>query len=281
MTKFSDRQLLQQLSGSAKHYDQFNADDVVPGAPNITRMAALKGNPPFIGQFNIDVFIDYYTVAAGVFTQRTAAYVLANAPTLATRLGVFFFSQADYYGSGFANAKTQFPLSVWAYGVPFTYGKDYPITAAGVIDATVEANLAAGDVVIPFSATVAGPVTYVATVILRAQEVQYGNLLTSLNSDMFTINNIRYTLTDTSTTGLTQYRNIFYLLTQSFLGSFKSDKIPVNAMKNPEQFQAGIVDIPIEKAVDKNIGFGSYLNYDQTDSVSLGFFLSGINKLAA
>ncbi len=52
-------------------------------------------------------------------------------------------------------------------------------------------------------------------------------------------------------------------------------------MKNPQQFQAGIVDIPVEYSVDKNVGFGVYVNYDQESSMSLGFFLSGINKLAA
>lgn len=280
--KLSNVQLLRHLNGSQSHFDKaYNADGagvIEPG--NVTRMAALKGNPSFIGQFNTDVKIKYYSVNAGVYTERSAAYILANAPTLATKLAAIFFAQTDF-AAGYANAKAQFPLNVWNYGIPFIFGATtYPQVNGVVFDSTIAAACVAGDMIIPYYAT-SGGVNYVAIVILRTQEVALGTMLASLNSDMFGINNIRYTLTDTSQAGLTQYRNILYMLTQTFLGTFTKQNISVNAMKNPEQFQAGIVDVPVEKVFDKNIGFGFYVNYDAVDSISLGMFLNLIDKLAA
>lgn len=251
-------------------YERNNADAPVQNPP--TRLAGAKYNPEFDAQFNINLALYYFTVAtptiaAGVYTEITAAALLAAQPTLATKLPVFFLGQADFQ-AGFVKAQSQFPLTVWAYDSPFIFGTGGYAGAssrAGIFDATIRAKLSFGDLVQPFYALLGG-VTYVAISVVSCTDVGYGTLLAATNSDRFMINMIRYIQNDTSVAGLNQYSQKLQWFRQSLFGQFNSDSGGPNAFKMPENLQNGIIDIPIVKPVTKEAMIATYMLYT---SVSL------------
>ncbi len=277
-----DRQLLQHLYGGVDAFERNNADGDMPmssvGAG--TQISSMKGNPSFDAQFDLQILIKYFTVSSGAFTLRTAAYMLSNAATLATTLAFFLFGQSDFAG-GFKKLQSQFPLTLWSYGSPFVYGKDNPWVYSNSVvvdmDSTAIAQLQAGDLVIPYTATVSA-VNYVALVIIRCTNVAYGTLLASTNSDSFILNRIRYIQNDTSAAGLLQFNNAIYWFKQSLFGKFDQDSITPNSQKPPDQYQAGIIDVPITKSITKEIAFASYINYDAV-SIQWSIFVKTVNKL--
>lgn len=270
------------LINSVDNYERgFNNADapLVQPAPssgrNSLRLGAAWGNPSFTAQFDVTVLIKYFTVAAGVFTERTAAYVLANAPTLATKLPAFFFGNTDF-ASGFAKLQTQYALSVWSYNAPFVYGRDYARTATAELDATATALLQNGDVVLPFSAT-SGSV-YNALVIIRCSQVPYATLVSALASDKFAMNMLRYVI-DTTTYGTSQFNNAIGVYRETLFGKFDSDTVSPTSFKQPDQQQAGIIDLPIEKGIDKSIALAPLIDYN-TVQIQWSFFVMSVEKLA-
>lgn len=246
---------------------------------NPLRVTQVQGNPPFEAQFDVQIIVKYFTENAGVYTTRTAAYVLANAAALATKLSAFMFGQSDL-SAGFKKSIQQFPVTGgWAYGNPFVYGRDVATCAFSALDATVTAQLEIGDVCIPFTATDGGA-DYLGLVIMRCPQVGYAKLVDSLSSDRFWINNVRYVLTDTSAAGLLQYDNSLKVQKQSLFGLFNENEVSPTAYKQPQQFQAGIIDVPIDQGVDKNVTVGTYINYDSV-AQKLSFFVRNFDRLQA
>ena len=270
------RQLVNLLESNVDAFEANNADEL-PMAQ--TALSAGKGNPSFDAQFDIQILIKYFTVSAGAYTLRTAAYMLANAATLATMLAFFVFGQSDFQG-GYKKIRSQFPLTLWGYESPFVYGNGYPATTFGILDATALAQLSVGDLVQPYTAILSGPVNYVALVIMRCVNVAYGTLLAATNSDGFVINRLRYIQNDTTAAGLSQYNNAVYWFKQSLFGKFDQDSITPNSQKPPDQFQAGVIDLIITKQISKEIAFGSYINYDSV-SIQWSVFVKSMQKLGA
>lgn len=257
-----DAQLLAKLGGSVSHYDHADEQVAVAMPSDKLKIGKLPGNPSFKANTDIVMRVYYFEVAAGVYTELTAAQLLAQHVALATQLSAFVFGHSDF-ASGFKKAKGQFALSGgWNYGVPFIYGTETnPSSQFAAFDNTVKAKLQLGDMVQQFYATDSGD-SVVALVVIRSSSVGYGTLLNALSSDRFWINQIRYILTDTSATGLEQYNNDIELQKQSLFGKFNSDTANPDAFKVPEQFQQGIVDIPIKDGVDKSVLWGLYINYN-------------------
>lgn len=268
------KNLYEALARQSNAYESY-ADAPAAVNPAATSLTPQVGNPTFAAQFDIQFLLYYFTVAAGVYTERNAAYILANLPAGATQLPAFLFGNSDFAG-GFTKLKAQFPLSGWTYGDPFVYGKDYPATFFSVIDATVRAKLRSGDLVLTFY--VDGATDYVALTVIRCTQVGYGTLLDALSSDMFTMNMIRYVMADTSATGLAQYNNNVNVLKQSLFGKFDSDFVSPNSFKIPEQQQDGIIDIPLVKGIDKQVALATMINYDITN-VQWSLFVRSVNKL--
>jgi len=256
------------------------ADAPLAVNPGATQLAAAQGNPGFAAQFDVISLIKYFSVvdATGVATAQTPAQVAAAVPALATQLAYFLFGNSDFAG-GFARLIQAYPLSGgWIYGIPTIYGKQDIRINGNFIDATIQAQLRRGDLVIPAYFD-NGANTIIGLVILRCNQVGYGTLLDALNSDRFIINMVRYIMADTTAVGLAQYQNQIGVYKQSLFGKFDSDSISPTSFKMPEQQQDGIIDIPVEKGIDKQIIIASYQNYDAVN-VQWSVFVSTVDKLA-
>lgn len=269
-----ERDLIRQLAARSNAYES-HADAPVAVNRDATALGQSQGNPTFAAQFDVQFLVRYFTTAAGVYTSRNAAYILANAPTLATQLPAFLFGNSDFSG-GFTRLKAIFQLSGWTYGDPFVYGKDYPASFFGALDATAKADLRSGDLVLTFYQD--GATDYVAFVIIRCTQVAYATLLDALASDMFKINMIRYIMSDVTAVGLAQYNNNVTIMKQSLFGKFDSDFVSPNSFKLPEQMQTGIIDIPLRKGIDKQVAIASFINYDIT-TVQWSLFVESVQKL--
>lgn len=267
--KSKSDQLIDLLTDNVDHAD----------GPVQSQMATLGqgiGNPAFVAQFDITLLPQFYTVAGGTYTQITAAALLAAQPTLATKVPAFIFGNSDF-AAGFATLRQRFPLAVWAYDAPFIYQNGYQGTIFGVLDATIKAQLQAGDLVIPIYAVLGG-VNYLAITIVRCGQVGYGTLLAANNSDMFKTNLIRYNVPDTSATSLAQYANKLFTYRQSLFGKAENDSWSPNSFKVPEQMQSNIIDVPAKAQIDKEAALGTYINYAVT-SVELNIFVSSVVKV--
>jgi len=231
------------------------------------------GNPIFDAQFDLKVSIYYFTVSGGVYTEIAAS---ALAASLKTRLPVFMYGHTDY-AAGFPKLEAQYPVNVWAYGNMFTYGVTPAQDAFSVMDATVKAKLSKGDVCLPFTATTAGPVNTLGLVVLHSSQVAYATLLNALSSDMFYTTLIRYTIADAL---VSQLSNTIGTYDLTLFGKFQSDTINPTAFKQPDQQQAGIVDIPVQQGIDKNQAWAMYVNYDAV-TFPLQIFANGVDKLKA
>ncbi len=264
----------------ANSYERSNADAPVAVNPGATQLASSKGNPSFAAQFDIQSLLKFFSVvdATGVFTGLTAAQLVAAVPALGTQLPLFLYGNSDF-AAGFKKLQQAFPLSGgWVYGEPSIYGKDLIRINGSFIDATVAAQLQKGDLVQPVYFD-AGATTYVGLAIIRCTQVGYGTLLDSLNSDRFIMNMIRYIMADTTAVGLAQYNNNIFIMKQSLFGKFDSDFVSPTSFKMPEQFQPGIIDVPIKKGIDKQIALASYQNYDAV-TVQWSLFVEYVEKLA-
>lgn len=268
------KSLYEALQRQSNAYENY-ADAPAAVNPAATTLTPQVGNPTFAAQFDVQMLLYYFSVAANVYTERSAAYMLANAPALATQLPAFIFGNSDFAG-GFTKLKALFPLSGWTYGDPFVYGKDYPATFFGVVDSTVRAKLRSGDLVLQFYQDAA--TDYVGICVVRCTQVAYGTLLDALSSDMFTMNMLRYVMSDTTAVGLAQYNNNVSIMKQSLFGKFDSDFVSPNSFKIPEQQQNGIIDIPLVKGIDKQVALATFINYDAV-SVQWSMFVRSVNKL--
>ena len=272
----ASQQLIRALASRSNAFES-HADAPAAVNPAATSLNPAPGNPTFAAQFDVQFLVKYFSVAAGVYTSLTPAQLLAAQPTLATQLPAFLFGNSDYAG-GFRKLKALFPLSGWSYGNLFVYGKDFPNSFYGALDATAKGQLQNGDLVQTFYFE-GGATDYVAFMIVRCTQVAYATLLDALNSDMFTINMIRYILTDVTAAGLEQYNNNINIMKQSLFGKFDSDFVSPNSFKIPEQQQSGIIDIPLVKGVDKQVALSTMVEYDVTN-VQWSLFVRSVNKMA-
>ncbi len=270
--KNADLAVLQHLNQHVDHFDNY-ADGA--GATNgvAPQNVPQKGNPNFSANFSAVSIQKFFTLNTG-----TGAFTAVNANNagIATMTSAFFlFGTNDFY-SGYASAKTLVPLSVGAYGVPFIFGKDYPVVNfAGVdypLDATARAVLRAGDVVMPITAVTAGPQNSVVLSIMRCQQVSYSTLLLANSTNSFLQKGIRMNLNDSSANGLLQFNNALFNYSKSWLGKFDYDSTDINANNQPTNFKTNIIDIPLQMGITKDSGIVSYVGlsgYGAVDNVTI------------
>ena len=270
-----EAQLLHALEANADAFDSYfdNSADQPPISSNRVKSQNLslvksKGNPTFAAQFDMSFTLNYFSVAAGVWTPLTPANLIAAAPSLAGSLPVFLFGWNDFK-AGFPKMRAAYTVNTWTYGRAFLHqydnSNDVLTSLVGGIgqfiplDSNALAVLHAGDLVIPFTANVGGT-QYVALVDINCPQVAYATLLESLVSDKFVLNMIRYIVPDATPNSLNQYTNQIGIFSQSLFGKFNSDFISPNSFKMPTQLQNNLIDIPLKRGIDKSQFIASYLN---------------------
>lgn len=255
-------------------------------------------NPKFVSQFDINITPVYSEFAietdTGTGGEAFTAISQLNEITaddlpaaLKNDLPFFIFGNSDFQ-SGYKNGIQQLPISNWVYGIPkiikSSRVESHQVTDAdsGVNDmalfveslAVQNGKAIQGDIVIPLFYK--GSPYRMAEIVINCKQVGYSTLLAALSSDRFKINMVRYKIPDVTKTN--QYEKNLQLLRQSLFGKITTDFVSPAAYQNPEQFQQGIVDIPLVKGMDKESAILSYLNYD-VGEILLSFYVETQDKL--
>ena len=205
----------------------------------------------------------------------------------------FLFGKADQSG-GYRRNNQLFPVNNWTYKDNKYIEDSYPThnfkitTTAGDIETVScmspsynDGVLSRGDMLqtyyrIESGASDTGVTIYLAEIRLECKQVAYGTLLDATSSDRFTINNIRYKVSDTTKTA--QFEKNLRIIRQTLFGKLSTDDISPASYQRPEQYQANIVDVPIIKGIDKESSFGTYLNFD-VGEILLSIFVQTQKKL--
>jgi hypothetical protein len=80
-------------------------------------------------------------------------------------------------------------------------------------------------------------------VVISISQYDYPSFLHALLSSRFVVSNARYSVSDTTATGIQQLTKPFRAIERSMFGAFLKNDIPLSSAKSPFQFQNGIVDI--------------------------------------
>ena len=80
-------------------------------------------------------------------------------------------------------------------------------------------------------------------VVITISQYDYPSFLSALLSSRFVVSNARYSVSDTTATGIQQLTKPFRSIERSMFGAFLKNDIPLSSAKSPFQFQNGIVDI--------------------------------------
>jgi hypothetical protein len=220
----------------------------------------------------------FFQEAAGVYTSKTAAQMLAAAAVAAdTQFPVFIFGNSDY-ASAYKNMFGEFPAPAnWTFEGLRIWTNQQINSSQSTFDSNVTDNLQKGDLLFVFTRTTGGN-DYLTLIRVRCKQVGYASLLDSVNSDKFVLNLIRYKVASANAVDLDQYDNDIKYINQSLFGSKKSDSFSPISNKLPEQQQDNIVDIPIKMGVSKETALGSYLNYDISGEILWTVFVWGVKK---
>lgn len=109
----------------------------------------------------------------------------------------------------------------------------------------------------------------------------YPSLMQSTGFDLYQINNIRYTVSDT-TIADAQFKNKFEIRKRSIFGLEKSNPISVTSFKDPMNQQNNIIDIPIKMLMDKEtcivIGMQNEVVPATAYSITLSIFVQFFDK---
>lgn len=112
----------------------------------------------------------------------------------------------------------------------------------------------------------------------------YPSLIQSSGFDLYRINNIRYTVSDTALADQ-QFNNRFEFIRQSIFGPKNTNPISVASMKNPMNNQNNVVDIPISQVFDKETAIVMAMANEAVAAtpyeVTLSFFVTFYQKYNA
>jgi len=230
---------------------------------NPSSITKLKNNPPAVAQIDIQV-LQFYTDGTTIIAPG------AIPAAQQVREPVFLFGQSDF-DAGFVNGFRKFPvLSGWTYNVSLINGQPIVATFTGLAGV-----LELGDLVFEYFVPGAPP-PFFRYIVVRAKETAYGSLLASLRSDTFVTNDFRYAIGDIAQ--VDQYNNSLGIIYQDLFGKEDFDSLSPLSFKNPEQFQNGIVDVPLNKMFNKHSEIALYLNYDVAE-INFSIFVEKMTKI--
>lgn len=114
------------------------------------------------------------------------------------------------------------------------------------------------------------------SVTITCSQNPYPSLLRATGIDVYQLSGIRYSLSDV--TKLEQFDEQFAVKVRTLTGKTTEDSLTPSQFKDPQQFQAGIIDIKQAIKVDKETTIVSGLIPVSGFSFSLNFFLSRLDK---
>lgn len=112
------------------------------------------------------------------------------------------------------------------------------------------------------------------------QEYAYPSFIEALKGTSFAISNGRYSISDTTATGLQQMTKKLRSLRYSMFGNQNSDNIPLSASKSPFQQQNGIVDILGNFTVNAEITWVLDVQPLANQEITIAAFITAVNKAA-
>jgi hypothetical protein len=114
---------------------------------------------------------------------------------------------------------------------------------------------------------------------ITCNQVPYPVFLAALEADIFRISNIRYQLINSANT--IQFSQAFKFQSKSLFGKDVSNDVSIGAYKKPEQFQPGIIDIPISADIDKETLINANISESAIAypfSITMSVFVEKFNK---
>lgn len=278
------------------NYDNYFPEVVDRDTP-LTRhgvsLTPQKRNPLFIAQFDIIVKVICTTTAIGYLLKEYVNPVLYNITTEA-KASYFVFGFNDYtsgYFVGHNQKPSTSPLKLKTSGI-YGFNLSYADFGFSTISQAFRSEIKNGDYVFCYEGfkwnTSGSPPPHtdgLCMVIVRCTQVPYGTILNSLSSDRFVINNIRHNI---NTNYLFQFEQPFDILDLSIFGKLKSDSINMFAFKDPDQYQIGIIDVPLNRGFDKQISIANQMSVCYLDgseikpyeySVLMNFYVWKLLKL--
>lgn len=283
-------QLKDNLMGKVDHVEYSGENNTQSSGVGLG-LAGVQGNPSFVSQFDLNMTLNFSSIEIDSDTAVNGGNLLivgnpinvlpdALPDALKVDIPCFIFGNSDF-SSGFRRNKQLLPVSNWTFGAPqiVKEGKAFnhviPIATTFGDDrnenipsySAINGRAQNGDLILPLFfqntdipvAPAYGTLT-MCEVIVSCKQVGYGTLLAAISSDRFTINNIRYKIPNATKTA--QFEKQLKLIKQSLFGKLATDDVSPSAFFNPNQFQDGTIDIPIEKGIDKESSIGTYLDYD-------------------
>jgi hypothetical protein len=281
-----DKRLYRSLAGQSDSLDPVTGGGV--SRSTVGEIAQVVGNPSFKAEITLQVFVRYYSQAV-----VGTPVVAVPAAGQQTNLPMYLFGNSDYE-SDYARSRQLVPggggwnyadMAVIAVGDGRCGYFPLPHAAASVenISGTIFNNLAQnGDLLflIPMAGYVAGAAatTHCAEILVRCPNVPYTTFLSSLSSDLITLNMIRYVVPAAAVAQLGQQ---ITFIKQSLFGKTSTDTLDPQTFVTPGTFQPQIADIPITVPVDKNFVAASQIIYTAVVPIQLTWTLTvaAINKL--
>lgn len=117
-------------------------------------------------------------------------------------------------------------------------------------------------------------------VVLSISQYDYPSFLTALVSSRFVVSNARYSVSDTTATGIQQLTKPFQAIERSMFGAFLKNDIPLSSSKSPFQFQNGIVDILGTFNITAQTTWVLYFQPLANQVVTISAFVSASQKVA-
>lgn len=117
------------------------------------------------------------------------------------------------------------------------------------------------------------------TIRVSCQEYAYPSFLEALKGSRFIISNARYSISDTTSTGLQQMSKQMQFKQQSMFGKTSVDKVPLSASKSPFQQQNGIVDILGQYTIDAERAFTLQVQDLANQEITISAFITGADKI--
>jgi hypothetical protein len=285
----NQRRLYKSLSGNSSSMELLAGGQKSQSSGIGATINQIVGNPAFKAEVSFQVTTRYYSQAV----VGTPAAVVPPAGQQ-NPLPLYLFGANDSKAN-YARARQQVPggagfnyadMKIIKVGSGEVSYEPLPHAAASVayISGTIFNNIALpGDLLflIPMTGFVAGAAatTVTAEILVRCPNVPYVGLLSALDSDLVSLNMIRYVVPAAAVAQLAQQ---ITFIRGSLFGKISTDTLDPQTFITPGTFQPQIADIPIDLPIDKNLIACTQIQYTAVVPILLTWTVTvaSIDKLS-